>query len=77
MWECKLNMETTTIKIPVNPYHFDGMRSIELPIKVDHKEQMIYVDFMSNQGTQIMEDFLSEVGHKFPGYEIRVARLDR
>ena len=70
-------METTTIKIPVNPYHFDGMRSIELPIKVDHKEQMIYVDFMSNQGTQIMKDFLSEVGHKFPGYEIRVARLDR
>ena len=70
-------METTTIKIPVNPYNFDGMRSIELPIKVDHKEQMIYVDFMSNQGTQIMEDFLSEVGHKFPGYEIRVARLDR
>jgi len=70
-------METTTIKIPVNPYHFDGMRTIELPIKVDHKEQMIYVDFMSNQGTQIMEDFLSEVGHKFPGYEIRVARLDR
>ena len=70
-------METTTIQIPVNPYHFDGMRSIELPIKVDHKEQMIYVDFMSNQGTRIMEDFLSEVGHKFPGYEIRVARLDR
>ena len=70
-------METTTIQIPVNPYHFDGMRSIELPIKVDHKEQMIYVDFMSNQGTQIMEDFLSEVGHKFPGFDIRVARLDR
>lgn len=70
-------IETTTIEVPVNPFHFDGMRSIGIPIKVDHKEQMIYVDFMSNQGTQIMKDFLSEVGHQFPGYDIRVARLDR
>ena len=70
-------METTTIQIPVNPYHFDGMRSIELPIKVDHKEQMIYVDFMSNQGTMVMDRFLEEVHEKFPGYEIRVAMLDR
>ena len=69
--------ETTTIEVPVNPFHFDGMRSIGIPIKVDHKEQMIYVDFMSNQGTQIMENFLDEVRHKFSGYEIRVARLDR
>jgi len=53
------------------------MRSIGIPIKVDHKEQMIYVDFMSNQGTQIMENFLDEVRHKFSGYEIRVARLDQ
>jgi hypothetical protein len=70
-------IETTTIEVPVNPFHFDGMRSIGIPIKVDHKEQMIYVDFMSNQGTQIMENFLDEVRHKFSGYEIRVARLDR
>ena len=70
-------IETTTIEVPVNPFHFDGMRSIGIPIKVDHKEQMIYVDFMSNQGTQIMENFLEEVRHKFSGYEIRVARLDR
>ena len=70
-------METTTIEVPVNPIQYDGLRSIGIPIKVDHKEQMIYVDFMSNQGTKIMENFLSEVGHTFPGYEIRVARLDR
>ena len=70
-------IETTTIDVPVNPFHFDGMRSIGIPIKVDHKEQMIYVDFTSNQGTQIMENFLDEVRHKFSGYEIRVARLDR
>jgi cystathionine beta-lyase family protein involved in aluminum resistance len=70
-------IETTTIEVPVNPFHYDGMRSIGIPVKVDHKEQMIYVDFMSNQGTKIMETFLSEVGHKFPGYEIRVARLDQ
>ena len=70
-------IETTTIEVPVNPFHFDGMRSLGIPIKVDHKEQMIYVDFMSNQGTQIMENFLEEVRHKFSGYEIRVARLDR
>jgi hypothetical protein len=70
-------IETTTIEVPVNPFHFDGMRSLGIPIKVDHKEQMIYVDFMSNQGTQIMENFLDEVRHKFSGYEIRVARLDR
>ena len=69
-------IETTTIDVPVNPFHFDGMRSIGIPIKVDHKEQMIYVDFMSNQGTQIMENFLDEVRHKFSGYEIRVARLE-
>ena len=69
-------IETTTIEVPVNPFHFDGMRSIGIPIKVDHKEQMIYVDFMSNQGTQIMENFLDEVRHKFSGYEIRVARLE-
>lgn len=70
-------IETTTIEVPVNPFHFDGMRSIGIPIKVDHKEQMIYVDFMSNQGTQIMENFLDEVRHQFSGYEIRVARLDQ
>ena len=70
-------IETTMIEVPVNPFHFDGMRSIRIPIKVDHKEQMIYVDFMSNQGTQIMENFLEEVRHKFSGYEIRVARLDQ
>ena len=70
-------IETTTIQVPVNPFHFDGMRSLGIPIKVDHKEQMIYVDFMSNQGTQIMENFLDEVRHKFSGYEIRVARLDQ
>ena len=70
-------IETTTIEVPVNPFHFDGMRSLGIPIKVDHKEQMIYVDLMSNQGTQIMEKFLDEVRHKFSGYEIRVARLDQ
>ena len=70
-------IETTTIEVPVNPFHFDGMRSLGIPIKVDHKEQMIYVDFMSNQGTQIMEIFLDEVRHKFSGYEIRVAKLDQ
>jgi hypothetical protein len=60
-------IETTTIEVPVNPFHFDGMRSLGIPIKVDHKEQMIYVDFMSNQGTQIMENFLDEVRHQIFG----------
>ena len=70
-------MEKTTIEVPVNPFHFDGMRSIGIPVKVDHKEQMIYVDLSSNQGTVVMDRFLEDVHEKFSGYEIRVARLDQ
>jgi hypothetical protein len=59
-------METSVIKVAIKPFKGD----LDVTIKINHDDQIIYIDNISKYGRIIPKFIKNEINIKYPGYDV-------